>query len=468
MRTFFMGGFLVFSLAMVSGCDEGNQGECDPANPDCAEGLVCEPVQGGNPTCVAPLVLRGRVVDATDDGAIEGALVQAVDPNGAATGSAATTGSDGEFELTVPSTRGEDGKPLAGAFTLRVQAAGYQPFPTAIRPALPVDAANAVEEDGDWVVENAATTVALLPLPGDTSGLGSISGTILAEPAGGILVVAEGGGLGLTGYSGSDGGYTIFNVPAGSYSVHGYTAGVQLDPADVTLAAGEDQTGVDLAAVDRPLSTVSGNLQIVNAQGGATTSVVLVVEATFVEDVARGEVPPGLRVGEVSTSFSIADVPDGRYVVLAAFENDGLVRDPDQTIGGTQIVHIEVPDPESGNTVTLGEGFKITGALEVLSPGAAGPEAVTSVTPLLRWADDSSEEGYEVTVYDAFGEQVWNQSLPEVSGGGAVEVTYAGPALEPGMLYQFRALSFRDKGGTWTAISATEDLKGVFFLADQP
>jgi hypothetical protein len=37
-----------------------------------------------------------------------------------------------------------------------------------------------------------------------------------------------------------------------------------------------------------------------------------------------------------------AGVPDGKYVALAAFENDGLVRDPDTSIGGTQIVHLTV------------------------------------------------------------------------------------------------------------------------------
>jgi hypothetical protein len=37
--------------------------------------------------------------------------------------------------------------------------------------------------------------------------------------------------------------------------------------------------------------------------------------------------------------------------------------------------------------------------------------------------------------------------------------------MEPGMIYQFRALSWRDKkgaAGQRTYISATEDLRGVF------
>lgn len=46
---------------------------------------------------------------------------------------------------------------------------------------------------------------------------------------------------------------------------------------------------------------------------------------------------------------------------------------------------------------------------------------------------------------------------------------YDGPALEIGMFYQFRATSFRERNGPRTAISTTEDLKGVFFyVGDAP
>lgn len=456
---------VVISLMIFSGCgEEGNKGECDLLAPDCDDGLVCDPRAGGKPHCVLPVIIRGEVIDATDDSGVSGALVQAADPNGAATGTSTETGSDGSFSITVPATRDNDGVPIEGSYTLRVQAAGYQPFPTAIRPALPLDAASATEGENYWVIENAITTVALLPLPGDTSNLGSISGTITAEQAGGILVVAQTATGGFTGYSDSYGKYTIFNVPAGGYLVNGYFAGVQLVPVDVTLTAGEKKTGVDLADAGTPLSTVSGNVQIVNAPGGLTTSVVLAVESTFVENAARGEVPPGLRVGEVETSFSIADVPDGRYVILAAFENDQLVRDPDQSIAGTDIVHIEVPDPTTGNTVTLSEGFKITEALAITSPGAEGPEAVETPTPTFIWADDPSAEGFEVRVFDAFGNEIWYQE----TGPDTVELTYAGPTLEEGMYYQFKALSFREQGGTRTAISSTEDLRGVFYYESNP
>jgi len=424
---------------------------------------VCESVSGGESRCAAPLVIRGRVLNIADDEPIIDARVQAVDANGAAVGTSAATDSDGAYELLVPANRNANLTPLSGSYTLRAQAASFIEFPTAIRPALPLDVATAAAEDDGWVIENALTTIKLIALPGDTSDLGSISGAVQAKTNASLLLVAEAAGKTLTGFSDSAGAYIIFNVPAGTYSVQGYAAGVQLEAVTTSVQPGERQSGIDLAESDRPLNTVSGSVQIVNAPGGSSTSVILAVESTFVEAAGRGTVPPGLRVGDVEGAFAIGNIPDGSYVVLAAFENDGLVRDPDQSIGGTQIVRIEVPDPDQGNMLSISEGFKITGALAVVTPGADGPEKVDTTTPVFEWADDSSEDGYEIRVFDSFGEEIWSDEIASISGVETVMHTYAGPALEIGMFYQFRATSFRERNGPRTAISTTEDLKGVFY-----
>ena len=121
-----------------------------------------------------------------------------------------------------------------------------------------------------------------------------------------------------------------------------------------------------------------------------------------------------------------------------------------------------------GNVGNLPEGFKVTGALAVIEPGADGPEEVTTPTPTLEWEDDSSEEGYEIHVFDAFGNEVWSDEIGPVSGSATVTQVYAGPALEAGMFYQFRITSFRERDAERTAISTTEDLKGVFFFLANP
>jgi len=55
-----------------------------------------------------------------------------------------------------------------------------------------------------------------------------------------------------------------------------------------------------------------------------------------------------------------------------------------------------------------------------------------------------------------------NTAVPRVTGGDDVVYTWTGATLEAGMIYQFRALSYRDSGGGRAYISATEDLLGVF------
>ena len=106
---------------------------------------------------------------------------------------------------------------------------------------------------------------------------------------------------------------------------------------------------------------------------------------------------------------------------------------------------------------TLDQSFKLTGSLDVVSPDK---EEVVSGTPELVWNDDSGEDHYEIRVYDAFGTLIWEKlDVPGVSGDKTVNVPYEGPALESGMLYQFRATSIKQGG---TPISITEDLRGVF------
>ena len=444
-------------------------GKCDPANAEyerCDDGLTCAELSAGGDACFPPVILRGMVFDSASTEAIAGAHVLALDEVATAVSDVAVSAMDGTYDLEVPVPRDAKGVPVATkAFTLRADAQDYQTFPGGLRTALPISSGEAALTDKQYVIQTALTDLSLIALPADQQGLASIAGTVIAgDASGGVLVVAEAGGKGISAISDKKGAYTIFNVPDGSYTVAGYAAGVQLTPKAASVS-GAALTGVDLAKSDAALGSIAGKLSIVNPGTGNATSVVLVVESTFNDTFVRGEVPRGLRTPltgppNVSGDFTIKDVPAGKYVVLAAFENDDLVRDPDENIAGTQIVHQEMASP--GSAVTLASSFKITGALEVFGPGVDQPEGVTSA-PMLSWADDSSEDFYKVFVYDAYGDLVWSdENIPGQSGSGPVTVPYGGP-LDKGMYYQFRATSWRQKPNSTSAISATEDLRGVFF-----
>jgi hypothetical protein len=485
----------VLTAVLWAGCGDddggGDDGPCTPGTVEgCEGGLVCEDVMGGEPTCFAPVTIRGRILDLADESGVQDATVVAVDVNGAARSSVVRSEEDGEYAITLPVTRTADGTPVADPVTLRVAAAGYQPFPAPPREALPIDLESATADGGgadagmtaERVVMNAATTVGLVALPGDRSGDASIRGEIVVElgdddptladggvrevvPAGALVVAVQGEEAVSTAIADLEGEFILFNVPAGPTRVEAYKVGMRVTPEDVSPEAGEEVTDVTLAANAEGLSTVSGSVNIVNAEGGLTTSVILVLESTYDADVIRGSTPPGLRAEDVSSAFSIDGVPPGDYAVLAAFENDRLVRDPDTSIAGTDVVFIEVTG--SGDAVGLDESFKVTEALEVVSPGADGLEVIDgSGDVTFEWADDSSEDGYELRVYDSFGELAHEATdVPRVTGSATATYTWGGASLEAGVVYQFRVVSYReDRGasGGRTYISASEDLRGVF------
>jgi hypothetical protein len=450
------------SLFLACGEDGDKQRACSLEQPTstCPDAQVCEEV-GGRPACVAALVVRGRVHDSAGAG-IVGTLVSGLDENGAPLTGTATTGADGGYELRVPAPRSADGAALVRQVHLRAAAAGFEAFPSGLRRSLPIEISAALATPEGKLAFSSPGTDVLLQRLASSTGLGTIAGTVLgASGARGVLVVAEGPGV-ATSISDSDGSYVIFNVLPGTYVVRGYAAGVQLSPATVMVTAGA-RAEVPLSPGAAALGRISGSVNIVNAPGGAMTSVVLVVASTFNQALKRGEVPPGLRAPRpgsapsVAGPFEITGVPDGDYVVLAAFENDGLVRDPDTSIGGTQIQRVSVG--EAGRQVALPASFKITESLAILSPGAGETPEVMDGVPTFVWKDDSSEERYGLEVLDAKGNIVWSNDQVPKQTGGEVSVAYSGPALAPASLFQFRVTSFR-KGNV--PVSQSEELRGVF------
>lgn len=442
----------------------GDDGPCDPvAQSGCDDGKVCEKVADSEtPECFAPVELRGRVLDLGKGTGIAGARVVAVDVNGAAASGVAISGADGAYALQVPAQRSADGLPGALPVTLRADAAGYQSFPGTLRQPLPVDVATAVSMSGVYVIQSSLTDIGLIARSG---GTGAIHGHVqVADDHPGVLVVAEAAGKGSSVIAARDGDYKIFNLDAAHYTVTAYARGHVYGSAEVDVSG---DVKADLALTADTPGSLSGQISIVNGGSGTKTSIVAFVESTFDPVTGRGAPPPGIRAPltgapDVTGAFTIEGIPPGRYVIVAAFENDNLVRDPDHCISGTADVHAQVT---AGQPTAIGTTFKVTGALDVVSPGAMQAEAVTTA-PALRWADDSSEENYVVEVFDAFGQRVWNTTIAGVSGGSPM-IAYGGP-MASGMYYQFRVTSTRTQGSGPTAmtceIARTEDLRGVFFV----
>ena len=475
--TMVAGCLLALSSAGCGGDDDTSkhdEGDGCTASDECAAGLTCVATSTAGQKCFGPMRLVGHVVGSdtgsTMGGGIAGARVIALDEQLLPVSDVAITDAEGSYTLVLPLVRNDDGSPTHASTTLRASADDYQTFPGGVRQALPIDGASATQQpDKSWTIQSALTEVFLIALPEAQQGRAHLAGRVDAgDASGGVLIVAEETttAASFSDLSDGDGHFVLFNVPDGTYEVRGYKADLQLTPQTQTLA-GADVDDLLLAEEQGSLTTLTGTLQIVNAPNFTATSVVLAVKSTFNQVLGRGDIPAGLRAPRdgapnVTGDWSIAGIPDGTYVVLAAFENDGEVRDPDTSIGGTETVEITVGPSDRGTTVD-GGSFKITDALTTVGPGAEAMEEVTTSTPVLTWGPDSGNVYYQIVVFDALGDVIWDTTQPHDGPSSSNQsITYAGPPLEPDMIYQFRVISRDTK--TNIPKSTTEDLRGVFYF----
>ncbi len=480
------------SSTKVTTCDVTAQAGCQP-------GQVCEPVSGGAPACFDPVVVTGHVSDIASGNRLADARVVALDASGApATKVATSLGApdDGLFKLRLAATRDASGKPVATSVTLRADRAGYASFPSGLRVALPISTASANHLGAEWVVASSLTEVELSALAAPVPA-GAIQGTVtLPAPGAGVLVVAEdGGGAGFTAIPGSDGSFAIFNLPDGTYTLRGYTPGFNYAPVTVTITGGvaaPASAKLIAPAATAATAKVSGSIQLVSSTFWSQTSVLLVVASTYDAARIRGVAPAGLRASGVTSTWSIAGIPDGHYRVLAGFETDYLVRDPSD-IAGTAVLEFQVvngvPLLMDGTTAasTL-QGFKITGAVRLKAPlpdatGAcstlaafpadpgtlpAGPCTTASAAPTFAWEAYAATNLYDVTVVDDTGAVAWRAEINKLDttvtyGDTSAKVTStvkAADALVDGRTYQVHVRSIPVGGGS--PLSTTEDLLGVF------
>ncbi len=460
---------ILAALLAFAGCTPSGPQTCKLTDPTtCTNGLVCERVKDkGNPYCFQPLMLQGtvKVLGATTP--ISGAEVSAVDVNGVPAGAIAHSDSAGAWSLRVETERSDDkGTPIFRTVMLRAAAQDFQAFPSGVRNSLPIDTstAKAQAEGKPLILANSLTDLALAALSDAEKGNKGVSGTVELATGQSALVVLEGARTYSTPTDGA-GAFHLFNVAPGSYKAQAYSKGSNFTAVDVIAVAGSDTTGVALKKSTVSTATMTGSVSLVGGANGAGTSVVMAIESTFIEVLARGDLVSGLRAPEtggptLTGSYSISGIPDGKYVVLAAFENDGNVRDPDPNISGTQLAHVTV----SNGVASVNPSFKVTGAIETVSPGASDTIEEIAGTPTFTWKPYSSAKTYDLVVFSSSGVKVWgNPAVLDVkNAAGNIAVAYGGLVpLKPGLIYQWRATALGNAGNP---ISLTEDLKGLFLV----
>jgi hypothetical protein len=458
---------------------------CNPEEVDgCPEGMVCEAVEGETLMgCFLPTFISGRVFNILDDPAddiepwIEGARVVARNVDGSEVTEVGTADSLGQYEIPLPSTRDHSGNPETGrVYTLNVTAKNYMGYPSPLVSALPVNLDEFTLRSNGYHNKNRAfTDIGLMPLSEEDQNQFSISGRV-SDGSEGLLITAECAvpPCGYA-YSENDGVFRIENIKAGDYTLNGYEIGKAYTPLAVQVVD-TDITDLIIENIEDPqLGSIAGSVQIVNPHpSSSNTSVVLMPKSTFDFSYGKGITPKGMRIGGVNGAFVFDNLPEGEYVVLAGFENDYLVRDPDPNIAGTGIQEVSIPDrtvnPENWDIENV--GFKVTGAIEIVYPGSieTSPENVPreSLPITFQWVDDSSEIGYHLQLYNPFGTVVW-EAFP---GKNQTSLQY--PDTEPPLqgYYQWRITSLKSSNTDLyeptiekdAPISMSEDLLGVFYI----
>jgi hypothetical protein len=432
------------ALAVAAGCGDDKLKACTVGDASsCSGGKVCEAYtdgSGAHAACFAPTLLSGKVTDSTSHAPIAGARVVALDGDShAATGTVSTTDAMGNYSVRVIAVRMAS---VSKSFTLRVSASRYLDFPSGIRVALPITVSYGAPTAAATVT--GPEDVALSPIAQPPAG--AIAGTVTGAHASGVLVVAASTGQALSAVTDASGSYVIFNVPDGNYAVSGYFVGANYQAASGVVVAGALKSGVDLAQTGSATGVLTGSLSYV---AGAPTAQ---MTAVVLRLISTHEVPPGLEVpAGNSTPYSLEGVPDGSYEVLAAFPNDGLVKDPDPGQGGTATPTVTF---NGGGTQDVGS-FKITDPVAITGPDA--DQSVTG-TPNFGWTAYPSTDHYRVDVFDSEGNLIWSQD--NITG---TSLAYGGSTqLVSGDFYQWRITAFHVSNQAPRPISESEDLRGVW------
>ncbi|MCH7534454.1 MAG: carboxypeptidase regulatory-like domain-containing protein, partial [Bacteroidetes bacterium] len=220
---------------------------------------------------------------------------------------------------------------------------------------------------------------------------------------------------------------------------------------------------IDLTLADGASGSVSGTVTFLATQN-------IEVDVSLTHPLTKESIP-GLNTTTSSGKYSIANVPDGKFLARASFVNDAKVMDPDWIVkNGEPFVIV------SSNAVT--RDFSVTGAIAVVSPTnvfTSTTPVETTTTPTFEWDKYSSTSDYVIEVRNANGILIWGGFSPDwskkniviPSSQNTVLYDFDASATEPlvvGKTYRWRVYASKDAGGgaSWDLISASEEQMGLF------
>ncbi len=356
-----------------------------------------------------------------------------------------SSGSDGKYSILI----------TPGTYLITISKQGYSSIPPIGVSAVPVIVTAGVKTIASY--QMAASSI---------SNTGYVTGRILdgSTPKSGVLTIVSGNGSTYSGTTNTKGNFTLYNIPAGSYSVKGYLASYNSSSVNISVTQNTKTISSDIVLSSGAAGVVTGNVAFL-----ATTNVE--VDVSLIIPGTNSTIP-GLTVKTSGGTYSMSHVPNGTFLARASWANDNKVVDPDWIIkSGEPIVVI------NSNSVSL--NFSLTGAVLLNSPTNAltttVPVIVKTTAPVFTWNSYSSTDNYVIEVMDMNGATVWGGisgtplTRKVMVAKTQTTATYnfdgSGKELQNGSTYRWRIYASKDDSGLplgWKLISASEEQMGLF------
>lgn len=295
------------------------------------------------------------------------------------------------------------------------------------------------------------------------------------EPVAGCLVIAirQGDSITVSGYSGPDGFYILYNVPEGVYDVQCFLVGWYQPTAvtSVTVTSGTITSGVNLEPVADTGAQLSGRITFLASQNSR-------VDVTLAHPVSYEAIPGLDTLMQETSTYVLNGIPPGTYIPWASYRNDGYVMDPDW-IRKFGLPVLTFAPGDSAKELN----FSITDAIPIISPtnhpDTLVPVAISTLTPTFVWESYPSTQEYIIAVYNNYGNLVWggydadNNVLHAKIDAHTTSVifNFDSSAVEPikwGYSYRWKVWADKDAtDGVQQLISSSEDWLGLFYLVGE-
>lgn len=413
--------------------------------------LGCSNDEGG-PVAPSTGTLQGTITDATTLTGVAGIRIIVFDANtNAPLGSPTSTDNQGNYSIVIST----------GTYYLKLYKQGYDEVPARGLSPIPLN-----------VAAGKTTTYSVSMYRSAMTNGGFISGRVTASgaPVAGVFVVADDSINGFSSVTSADGSYFIFNLPPNIYGVKAWLAGYNSTDTTVNILANSQSANVNLVLTSGTAGSVNGKISFL-----ATTNIE--VDVTLTHPWTR-ETIPGLSTMTVNQTYTINNVPNGRYLARATYANDGKVVDPDWIIkNGEPFVTV------TGGMAT--RDFSVTGAVTLLSPtniGASTQMVDADTAQVFRWEQYSSANDYVIEVINAQGRVIWggfsnNWTVKNIvipTNQDSVRFNSDGNATErlmPGRIYRWKIYASKNdqrEPTGWKLISTSEDQRGLIRIRTTP